>query len=60
MSKIDAFQAFAQSRLKEQESMFRMRLQLVRMTRESQQRIQEMRAKGNLARLKLVQKALDS
>ena len=59
MSKI-AFQAIAQSRLKEREAMLKARMQLAKMINESQQRVQEMRAKGNLARLKLIQKALGS
>ena len=60
MSKIDAVQAIAQSRLKEREALFKSRLQLAKMVGESQKRIQEIRAKANLARLKLVQKALES
>jgi len=60
MLKIDAFQAIAQSRLKDREAMLKARMQLAKMIGESQQRILEMRAKGNLARLKLVQKALGS
>ena len=59
MSKM-AFQAIAQSRLKEREAMLKARMQLAKMINESQQRVQEMRAKGNLARLKLIQKALGS
>ena len=56
----DPIQFMMQSRLRERQDISRGREQLAEMICESQRKILAMRAKGNIARLKIVNKALDN